>query len=112
MTREVPGRACPLRYRYGVDALAKASERYADTLYVVGGLYGNVEALDAVEALARIESRPAVICFAVISQTSSPEGRPLYENSWIFASAPFDITIPAFSSPVIIRLMSEESSGS
>jgi len=36
-----------LRYRYGPAALALAAEQAADTLYVVGGLYGNRPALDA-----------------------------------------------------------------
>ncbi|MDX5364382.1 MAG: hypothetical protein LPJ91_09540 [Pseudazoarcus pumilus] len=49
------GRVCPLRYRYGAEALASAPEQVADTLYVVGGLYGNSFALDAVEALAAAE---------------------------------------------------------
>ena len=58
-----PGRACPLRYRYGAAALAHAPQVQADTLYVVGGLYGNLRALDAVEALARREATPARLCF-------------------------------------------------
>ncbi len=64
---DAPGRVCPLRYRYGPQAIARADVREADTLYVVGGLYGNVPALDAIEAMARAESRaegPApTLCF-------------------------------------------------
>lgn len=52
MLEELPGRTCPLRYRYGAAALARAPEETADILYVVGGLYGNVAALDALEAMA------------------------------------------------------------
>ena len=37
-----PGRVCPLRYRYGPGAIAGAEVRPAQTLYVIGGLYGNV----------------------------------------------------------------------
>lgn len=57
------GRVCPLRYRYGAEALAEAPEQVAETLYVVGGLYGNPFALDAVEALAAAEPGPVRIVF-------------------------------------------------
>jgi hypothetical protein len=57
------GRVCPLRYRYGAEALASAPEHAAETLYVVGGLYGNPFALDAVEALAAAEPGPVSIVF-------------------------------------------------
>lgn len=58
-----PGRVCPLRYRYGAGALAGAEPRLANTLYVIGGLYGNVPALDTVEAMARVEAEPPTLCF-------------------------------------------------
>ena len=58
-----PGRTCPLRYRYGAAALASAPEKRAETLYVVGGLYGNRPALEAVEALATAEPGPVTLCF-------------------------------------------------
>ena len=60
---EQPGRSCPLRYRHGAAALATAPERVADTLYVIGGLYGNRPALATVEALAAAESGPVTLCF-------------------------------------------------
>lgn len=60
---EAPGRICPLRYRYGPAALASAPEKRAETLYIVGGLYGNRPALDAVEALAAAEPGPTTLCF-------------------------------------------------
>lgn len=63
MTTDEPGRACPLRYRYGPAAIADAPERSARTLYVIGGLYGNVPALDVVETMAQAESGPATLCF-------------------------------------------------
>jgi hypothetical protein len=44
-----PGRVCPVRYRYAPDVVARSVERSAATLYVVGGLYGNLRALDAIE---------------------------------------------------------------
>ncbi len=60
---ERPGRTCPLRYRYGAAALATALERAADTLYLIGGLYGNRLALAAVEMLAAAEAGPVTLCF-------------------------------------------------
>ncbi len=62
-----PGRVCPLRYRYGPAAIAKAETCTVRTLYVIGGLYGNVPALDAIESMARSESAPdapaPTLCF-------------------------------------------------
>jgi hypothetical protein len=49
--------ACPLDYRYTADALRRPPDLEAETLYVVGGLYGNPEALDAIEALRDREER-------------------------------------------------------
>ncbi|MBE0550663.1 MAG: hypothetical protein IH627_23965 [Rubrivivax sp.] len=63
MSGAAPGRVCPLRYRYGAAAIARAEERHVPTLYVVGGLYGNLPALDAVEAMARAEATAATLCF-------------------------------------------------
>ncbi len=59
----VPGRICPIRYRYGPGAIARAPERPAETLYVIGGLYGNLQALATVEAMARAEPGPVTLCF-------------------------------------------------
>jgi hypothetical protein len=53
--RAAPGRVCPLRYRYGASAIAHAETRQAQTLYVIGGLYGNVPALDEIERMASAE---------------------------------------------------------
>jgi hypothetical protein len=58
-----PGRSCPLRYRYGAASLAQLPERPAHTLYVIGGLYGNLPALDTVEAMAAAEPTPPTLCF-------------------------------------------------
>lgn len=46
-----PGRTCPLAYRYGAASLARAADFAATSLIVVGGLYGNPFALDAVLAM-------------------------------------------------------------
>lgn len=58
-----PGRVCPLRYRYGPRAIAEAETREARTLYVIGGLYGNGPALDAIEEMARMEGQTPTLCF-------------------------------------------------
>ena len=62
-TPATAGRICPLRYRYGAAAIAQVDARRVPTLYVVGGLYGNVPALDAVEAMAATESTAPTLCF-------------------------------------------------
>lgn len=57
------GRTCPIAYRYGPQALRNAAEQTGDTLYVIGGLYGNLPALDAILEMARHEPRPPTLCF-------------------------------------------------
>ncbi len=52
-----------MRYRYGPAALAHAPEQTAETLYVVGGLYGNRPALAALRQLAAQEPGPVRLCF-------------------------------------------------
>ena len=59
----IAGRSCPVRYRYGAAALASAPEMPVDTLYVVGGLYGNLQSLDAVEAMVAAEAGRVTVCF-------------------------------------------------
>jgi predicted phosphodiesterase len=44
---EIPGRSCPVAYRYGARALDRAADLGADTLWIAGGLYGNTCALDS-----------------------------------------------------------------
>ncbi|ODU25477.1 MAG: hypothetical protein ABT15_16285 [Pseudonocardia sp. SCN 73-27] len=57
-----PGRSCPVAYRYRPEDLAGAAAFTATTLYVVGGLYGNTHALDAVLARAVAEPvRPEIV---------------------------------------------------
>jgi hypothetical protein len=58
----VEGRSCPLSYRYRPEDLAGPATPVASTLYVVGGLYGNTAALDAVLRRAdREPSRPTIV---------------------------------------------------
>jgi hypothetical protein len=58
-----PGRACPTSYRYSPRIFDREPEIVAETLYVVGGLYGNVEALGALQSLAAREEGPVTIVF-------------------------------------------------
>lgn len=58
-----PGRSCPLHYRYPPASLNRPPEIVADTLYVIGGLYGNLPALRTAEALAAAEAAPVVLAF-------------------------------------------------
>lgn len=53
----VAGRSCPASYGYGAGVFRRAPDFACDTLYVIGGLYGNPEALDAIEALAAQEAQ-------------------------------------------------------
>ncbi|AOY89299.1 hypothetical protein BKP64_14590 [Marinobacter salinus] len=52
------GRSCPLAYRYAPESLCREpTEVSEDVLYIVGGLYGNPFALDAIEQMALAEER-------------------------------------------------------
>lgn len=51
-----PGRSCPLAYRYSAAVFDRTPDLQADTLYVVGGLYGNLNALERIEALFAAET--------------------------------------------------------
>jgi len=55
-----PGRSCPPDYYYGAASFARDAELCATTLYVVGGLYGNRPALDAIELMAGAERATVV----------------------------------------------------
>jgi len=59
----LPGRVCPVSYRYSPRVFQREPEVVAETLYVVGGLYGNVEALDAIVAMAAAEPCPVTLVF-------------------------------------------------
>jgi predicted phosphodiesterase len=52
---EEAGRTCPRDYVYTPSVLARIPDLATDTLYVVGGLYGNLAAFDAVKRLAARE---------------------------------------------------------
>ena len=57
------GRMCPADYRYAPAVFDRPHEFQAETLYVVGGLYGNLAALDAIEKLAAAERGAVEIVF-------------------------------------------------
>jgi len=57
-----PGRTCPQSYAYSPRTFARPADLTTDVLYVVGGLYGNALALDAIEQLAEHEAiSPSVV---------------------------------------------------
>lgn len=58
-----PGRSCPADYVYSPQVFARLPDFEAETIYVVGGLYGNLAALAAVEQLAAQEMAPVAIVF-------------------------------------------------
>jgi len=58
-----PGRWCPAEYSYRAVDLATLEPLEAETLYVIGGLYGNLEALDVIESMAARESGPVTLVF-------------------------------------------------
>ena len=57
------GRRCPLHYRYAPSVFTAPAEATCEVLYVVGGLYGNEPALDAVLALFARETGPKRLVF-------------------------------------------------
>lgn len=60
---DIRGRTCPLDYACDVADLALLPPEHAEVLYVVGGLYGNFQALEAVQECARAESVQASFVF-------------------------------------------------
>ncbi len=57
------GRICPPSYGYSPSSFARPPELRAEVLYVVGGLYGNRFALDAIEQIAACETVDTQIVF-------------------------------------------------
>ena len=58
-----PGRYCPLSYRTQAADLASLPAVYAETAYIIGGLYGNSAALQAILDMAATEHPPPVLVF-------------------------------------------------
>lgn len=59
----MPGRTCPVSYRYWPKVFDRAADIEAAAIYVIGGLYGNVEALREIERLAAQETAPPLLVF-------------------------------------------------
>ena len=57
------GRVCPYDYRYSPRVFARTPDFVTETLYVVGGLYGNLAALVAIEELAAHDRAPVTQVF-------------------------------------------------
>jgi hypothetical protein len=57
------GRVCPIDYTYSPNVFARAPDVVTETLYVVGGLYGNLAAFEAIEKLAGDERKRPTIVF-------------------------------------------------
>jgi hypothetical protein len=58
-----PGRVCPRDYHYDPSCFDRAPDLAAEVLYVVGGLYGNLAALDALAGLIAAEASPTTVVF-------------------------------------------------
>ena len=58
-----PGRVHPHDYRYEPSCFDRPPDFSAEVLYVVGGLYGNLAALDALDALVAAEAAPTTVVF-------------------------------------------------
>jgi hypothetical protein len=63
LNHSTAGRSCPLHYRYSPTSFARPPELECEVLYVVGGLYGNVPALDVLLALFERERGPKRLVF-------------------------------------------------
>ena len=55
--------ACPLAYRLGAHKLRNAPALRCETLYVIGGLYGNLQALESIQSRARQEADTPTLVF-------------------------------------------------
>ena len=59
----VPGRTCPVDYRYGAGALAAPATLFTDSLWIAGGLYGNTFALRRLEEMFAAERGDSALMF-------------------------------------------------
>lgn len=62
-TTVAAGRVCPADYGYAPSVFDRAPDLTAEALYVVGGLYGNLDALNAIDEIAARENTPPTIVF-------------------------------------------------
>lgn len=59
----IAGRTCPLSYRYNPSVFNRAPEVKAQTIYVIGGLYGNPFALAKIMEMAALEAVAPTLVF-------------------------------------------------
>jgi hypothetical protein len=52
-----PGQSCPLHYRYRPTLVNRPAAHVAETAYIIGGLYGNPEALRSILRMREAEAR-------------------------------------------------------
>jgi hypothetical protein len=62
-----PGRSCPIDYRYRPRALLVAPALEADVLWIVGGLYGNTEALASLQSLVDADAAASAARVEVVA---------------------------------------------
>lgn len=55
-----PGQSCPAEYRYAAFDFRIAQSDRVDTAYIVGGLYGNLDALHAILRMQEAEARRGI----------------------------------------------------
>jgi hypothetical protein len=60
MIDPVPGQSCPPHYRYRPADFRGPASLHADTVYVIGGLYGNPEALRTILSMQAEEARRGI----------------------------------------------------
>ena len=58
-----PGRRCPAAYGYSPSVFKRPPDIASDTLYVAGGLYGNLSALNEIERMAALEGEATRLVF-------------------------------------------------
>lgn len=61
MSAPVPGRNCPLSYRYDPSVFLRAPDIAAETLYIAGGVYGNEAALETIVNMHAEEPGAALV---------------------------------------------------
>ncbi len=59
----IPGRSCPVDYRYGAGALSTPATLCTDSLWIAGGLYGNGLALRRLQEMFAADRGEAALVF-------------------------------------------------
>lgn len=88
------GRVCPVRYRYGPGAIAGAPERLAETVYVIGGLYGN-QLSGGRRRVIQVSSELHAPGFRIIAGKRRVPERPIFSSHSRYARvAPCSLHLP------------------